>query len=271
MNLKFVNETYEDGKDCGKNIFSIISKIHGKADYFNLSVSDRVLVSQEILNVLSRRDRRDLIKDLIQKLIIDQGNILNFHGAITGQGAQIDTGYIAQHLVSLVTQIPGQAMRGKGLDLIDGSEVKAANFINSRDKKGAVAPRWNFTAQDEESMESFLEYEKIYLLSLDYNPEDDMRIRIWEINPREHSILSERYEEWMDQKGYPKFSKEGVTPSVNFQLFPPKNGTDQNFARHGNGRSNGFPQLEIPLESSGGEKIFEATIEDGETVKISTF
>ncbi len=46
-------------------------------------------------------------------------------------------------------------MRGKGDDLSDGSEVKSANFLDSLDKKGATAPRWNFTAVTQEIMEKF--------------------------------------------------------------------------------------------------------------------
>ena len=53
-------------------------------------------------------------------------------------------------------------MRGKGDDLSDGSEVKSANFLDSLDKKGATAPRWNFTAVTQEIMEKFLTYDSLF-------------------------------------------------------------------------------------------------------------
>lgn len=162
-------------------------------------------------------------------------------------------------------------MRGKGDDLCDGSEVKAANFLDSLDKAGATAPRWNFTAVTKEIMERFLEYTAIYLLSIDYSPENNFRIRIWKVNIKEHAILRKRYIEWMDKLGYPKFADTAQKPSVNFQLFPPNSGTDQNYARHGNGKRNGFDKLQIPLENvRGSELIFKAEIVDND-VRISQF
>ena len=183
----------------------------------------------------------------------------------------IDTGYIGQHLVSLQTKISGQGMRGKGDDLIDGSEVKSANFLDSLDQKGATAPRWNFTANTIEIMERFLLYQSTYLLSIDRSPQKLIRVRIWKVDIRNHSILSKRYKEWMDKLGYPKL-KDTNRPSVNFQLFPPRNETNENFARHGNGRSNGFSKLEIPLENvPGSELIFHAEENHDGTINIIKF
>lgn len=59
-------------------------------------------------------------------------------------------------------------MRGKGDDLCDGSEVKSANFLDSLDKNGATAPRWNFMANTVDVMERFLNYTAIYLLSISF-------------------------------------------------------------------------------------------------------
>ena len=90
-----------------------------------------------------------------QEQVLEQRKKLTHWSTITAQSSQIDTGYIAQHLVSLQTQIAGQGMRGKGDDLCDGSEVKSANYLDSLDKKGAVAPRWNFNAVTIDIMERF--------------------------------------------------------------------------------------------------------------------
>ena len=236
-----------------------------------ISISDRVKISNYALKLLSKAQRKELAKALIEEQVVKQRALLSHWSTLTAQSSMIDTGYIAQHLVSLQTQIAGQGMRGKGDDLWDGSEVKAANFLDSLDKAGATAPRWNFTAVKKDIMERFLDYTAIYLLSIDYNPDKNFRIRIWKVNIQEHTILRERYIEWMKKLGYPKFADTTKRSSVNFQLFPPSSGTNQNYARHGNGRTNGFDKLQIPLENtSGSELIFKAEIVNNEVI-ISQF
>lgn len=242
-----------------------------KIEIDKVDIADRVHISSYILKLLSKDQRQELAKALIEEQVINQRNLLSHWSTLTAQSSMIDTGYIAQHLVSLQTQIAGQGMRGKGEDLCDGSEVKGANFLDSLDKAGATAPRWNFTAVTKDIMERFLEYNAIYLLSIDYNPDNNFRIRIWKVNIKEHTILRKRYIEWMNKLGYPKFADMTNKPSVNFQLFPPANGTNQTYARHGNGRVNGFEKLQIPLENtSGAELIFKAEIVNNEVI-ISQF
>lgn len=111
-----------------------------------VDVPDRVTISNYALKLLSKEQRMQLAKSLIEEQVVKQRNLLAHWSTITAQSSMIDTGYIAQHLVSLQTQIAGQGMRGKGDDLCDGSEVKSANFLDSLDKNGAIAPRWNFMA-----------------------------------------------------------------------------------------------------------------------------
>jgi hypothetical protein len=67
---------------------------------------------------------KQLIAALIKELFLDQRRVLTKWTGITNQSAQLDSGYIAQHLISLLTGIKGIRRRGKGLDLSDGSEVK---------------------------------------------------------------------------------------------------------------------------------------------------
>jgi hypothetical protein len=202
--------------------------------------------------------KKDELKKLITKILLEQVIIqrenLHFFRDLTFQPAQIDTGYIGQHLVSLVTRIPGGGFRGKGLDLADGSEVKSANFLDSMDANGSVAPRWNFTCNDVGQMLSFLEYPMIYLVSMDENADGNFRFRVWGVSPKKNTILKARYEEWMKVLGYPKLEGED-RKAVNFQLFPPRNKTSDDFARHGNGRSNGFSKLEVPLQGVDGAEL----------------
>lgn len=68
-------------------------------------------------------------------------------------------------------------------------------------------------------MERFLDYENIYLLSMDLNAYGRFRTRMWKIDITKHLVLRERYIEWMNKLGYPKFNTTSDQPSVNFQLF----------------------------------------------------
>ena len=266
MMAEIINKN-KDSKTINKELIVGTSSI----EIDKVDVGDRVYISNYVLKLLSKEQSKELAKALIEEQVINQRNLLSHWSTVTAQSSMIDTGYIAQHLVSLQTQIAGQGMRGKGDDLCNGSEVKGANFLDSLDKAGATAPRWNFTAVTKEIMERFLEYTGIYLLSIDYNTDNNFRIRIWKVNIQEHTILRNRYIEWMNKLGYPKFADTANKPSVNFQLFPPANGTDQTYARHGNGRSNGFEKLQIPLENTpGSELIFKAEIVNNEVI-ISKF
>jgi hypothetical protein len=206
----------------------------------------------------SQKERNELALKLVQELIRDQRMRLHYWRDLTNQPAQIDTGYVAQHLVSVLTGIEGERMRGKGQDLSDGSEIKSANFLDSLDKKGAVSPRWNFTSNDMTLILSYLEVPAIYLVSLDFNPLNRIRIRIWKIDPDKHTVFRTRYKEWIEKLAKPKL-QDPRRPAINFQLFPPRNKTNENYARHGNDRENGFPCLKIYLENvEGAEKIFHA-------------
>lgn len=206
------------------------------------------------LKELAPNEKQDLILKLLKEQVLDQAILLRFWRNITKQPAQIDTGYIGQHLISLITSLYGGGFRGKGTDLEDGSEVKSANFLDSLDARGAIAPRWNFSSNNLTLMEGYLIVPFIYLVSLDLNPEGLFRARAWKLNPREHLVFNQRYKEWMEKLGIPKL-KNPNRPGVNFQLFPPRFKTDDNFARHGNGRSNGFTPIKIELENNTGAEL----------------
>lgn len=266
----YIDTEHSKGQAATESIRDTMKSITSHIPVRTFSVEDRVKIASKILSVLSIEERKELATQLLEEQVSEQREKLNHWSAITAQSSQIDTGYIAQHLVSLQTQIAGQGMRGKGDDLCDGSEVKSANFLDSLDKKGATAPRWNFTAVTRQIMERFLEYPAVYLLSMDLNSQGNFRTRIWKVDVTKHTILRERYTEWMNVLGYPKFDSE-KEESVNFQLFPPHIRTDENFARHGNGRKNGFKKLKIPLENcEGSELIFRADEIDGKII-ISKF
>ena len=265
-----IDNCYNKGIKYGDNICDIMREITDQIPAHDMPVHEKVKISQKILGVLSQEERKALASELLNEQVLQQRGKLNHWSTITAQSSQIDTGYIAQHLVSLQTQIAGQGMRGKGDDLCDGSEVKSANFLDSLDKKGATAPRWNFTAVTRQIMERFLEYPAVYLLSMDLNTSKKFRTRIWKIDVTKHVLLKERYKEWMNKLGYPKFEANNEE-SVNFQLFPPHSQTNETFARHGNGRANGFSKLNIPLEGVDGAELIFCAEEINDRIVISKF
>lgn len=269
--IKETIENFYDEEIERRNVEELVEKILGSVELQATTVDEKVIISENILAKLSQEERIKLCEKLLTEQVLEQRNKLAAWTIITGQASQIDTGYIAQHLISLITQISGQGMRGKGQDLVDGSEIKAANFLDSLDKKGAVAPRWNFTAVTVNIMENFLNYKNIYLVSMDLTKDNRMRFRAWVVDISQHEILKNRYIEWMEKLGYAKFNDGTRRASVNFQLFPPRNKSNDDFARHGNGRETGFEKLNIPLENTvGSKKIFHAEEIDNE-IKVLKF
>jgi hypothetical protein len=128
------------------------------------------------LNKLSLQESRDLAIRLVDEQLVKARERLHYWRAITNQPAQIDTGYVAQHLVSIVTGIRGGGMRGKGDDLVDGSEVKSANFLDAFDARGAVAPRWNFTIKQESDLRIYLDAPRVFLASIDLAPQQAKKL-----------------------------------------------------------------------------------------------
>jgi hypothetical protein len=97
-----------------------------------------IVARRQLLQSLSLHQRIALVEELFTDFFGDLHTTLQKWAALTGQSAQVDTGYIAQFVASIILQEPGQGFRGKGDDLADGSEVKSAANISGVDR-----PRWN--------------------------------------------------------------------------------------------------------------------------------
>ena len=270
--------------------------------------------------------------------MIDSRSRLHRWRALTNQPAQIDTGYVSQHLVSIITGKPGGGFRGKGDDLVDGSEIKAANYLDAFDNRGASSPRWNLSVTQVNDLDKYLKVPFLYFVSVDLPPPqlrmlkeyelqciqhllvaagvppdlrgklprsfdvlqdffasdavrrlekvfptkvatklvsvaeaqfhqtserrlqitNACRIRVWQIDPREHALFRRRYSDWIEKKARPKFrepSGRGNRQDANFQLFPPRNGTDESFARHGSTRSGELPPIHMRLQGVTGARL----------------
>lgn len=181
---------------------------------------------RELLGQLSSVDKRRLLEDLFVDFFVDQWRVLLKWAALTGQSSQVDTGYIAQHAASILLAEPGQGFRGKGLDLLDGSEVKSAAIISGVDR-----PRWNHNmgtlAQDAKRIaddrvttsEEYLACPNIFYLLFDRVVEPDgsmgplvLRVRGWCLDGQEDAPWRDLVERYCASRTSGKY---------NLQLHPP--------------------------------------------------
>lgn len=183
----------------------------------------------------------DLAVLFLQEMFLDARKKNKVWSKITKQSPQLDSGYIAQHLVSLLSGIPGDNRRGKGLDLSDGSEVKSASIID-----GIDIPRWNHNFARPSKVDEWLRTPYIFYVLFDYilPGSDRVRFRMWIVNPKIDIAYSTVLTRWRDIPAR----------STNFQLHPPVN-------RNSNIGTNENGNLELPL-------VFDAIEDEDGTVKI---
>jgi hypothetical protein len=189
---------------------------------------------------LTHDQRIEEAAQLLDELFVENRTRLLRWSDKTGQTAQVDSGYIAQHLVSVVTGTPGVRRRGKGLDLVDNSEVKTANSVD-----GVDVPRWNLSFVREGTMGAMLEHPFVYFVLFDEDISGRVRSRIWGIAPSTDVAFQQAFKTW----------REGARLSTNFQLHPPV-GRDDDVATNLSGN------LQLP-------KIFEALVEPSGLVRVT--
>jgi len=173
------------------------------------------------------KTRLALVKQFIESVIFSQYRQLVLWRSVTGQSSQLDSGYLGQQLVSLLTGIPGSGTRGKGLDLADGSEVKAASTLS-----GVDVPRWNNQLQTQQKIDEYLHKPAIYFVLFDTMERDKsfpLRVRVWKIEPQNDTPFRKVVRAWAQQQ-----------TSGNFQLHPP-------CWRPSNTATNNAGNLELPL------------------------
>lgn len=152
--------------------------------------------------------RKALVKQFIESVVLSQYRQLVDWQTVTGQSSQLDSGYLGQQLVSLLTGIPGVGRRGKGADLLDGSEVKAASTLS-----GIDVPRWNNQIGRAQNRLRYLEKHAIFFVLFDTVTRAEtfpLRVRVWRVSPRSDRDFRAVIETWGRRKS-----------SGNFQLHPP--------------------------------------------------
>lgn len=174
--------------------------------------------------------RKALAKSFIENVVLAQYRQLTGWQEVTQQTSQIDSGYLGQHLVSLVsgTLGRGRGSRGKGFDLADGSEIKVASTLGAID-----VPRWNHTSfGNPKNVDAYLKNPHIYFLLFDTTQREaefPLRIRIWRVAPAKDPAFTKVVRTWASGKS-----------SGNFQLHPPC-WKDESVARNNCGN------LDMPL------------------------
>jgi hypothetical protein len=190
------------------------------------AINEGIRARRRILAELSVEQRNALLEQLFIDLFGDAHVTLQKWAALTGQSAQVDTGYISQFVASIVLGEPGQGFRGKGDDLADGSEVKSAANISGVDR-----PRWNHnmgTISDDvkrrakglpTASEVYLASPHMFYLLVDRPLEDGhgdapvpFRIRAWCVDAQKDLAWRDLLTRYVAQRGPSQY---------NLQLHPP--------------------------------------------------
>ena len=192
---------------------------------------------------LNAGKRRDMAERFLAEMFIESYKAMVKWAAATGQSAQLDCGYLGQHLVSIVTGIPGTGRRGKGDDLADGSEVKTASSVGGED-----IPRWNHGFTSPEKVDEWLAASNVFYVCFDEVKKRGsglLRFRVFRVRAPLDVAYQESLRRWRDIP----------SRSTNYQLHPPIHG-DSNLATNESGN------LLLP-------KIYHAEVQpDGELLTL---
>jgi hypothetical protein len=144
----------------------------------------------------------------------------------TGHPAPSETRAWSQILVSVLTGLKGR-QRKKGTDLVDGSDVKAANTWEAID-----TPRFNNVikagtkAKTAGRLESLDQMPYLFFVLWDHSPATHRaRCRVWCVCPVTDKAFRKMCKTWYKKRD------EGKITSDNFQLHPPR-GKDSNEIRN---------------------------------------
>lgn len=193
-------------------------------DDVHKAITAGIVQRREILRDLSLHQRERLLEELFIDVFARQHIMLQKWAALTGQSAQVDTGYMAQFIASLVLGEPGQGFRGKGDDLADGSEVKSAANISGVDR-----PRWNHNmgthAQDQARLnkgqtpmsDEYLNAPHLFYLLVDrvateHGSASTIRVRAWCVDAQLDEAWRSLLIEYRDKR---------TSAQYNLQLHPP--------------------------------------------------
>jgi hypothetical protein len=169
-----------------------------------------------------------------------------------------DTRAWSQILVSLLTGINGRE-RKKGTDLIDGSDVKAANCWSAIDTprfNGAIpSGRKSATSKKPADVSALDATPYIFFVLWDDDTEGHPRCRIWCVRPGRDKVFRAMCKKWYDGK------VAGTIKSDNLQLHPPRC-RDENVFRNECGNLS-YPLMFCAIRK---DKAFECVHHDADVL-----
>ena len=139
---------------------------------------------------------------------------------LTDHTVPSDTKSWSEILITLLTGIRGRA-RKKGSDLIDGSDVKAANVWDAIDTprfNGCVpAGRTSSTSRKPSDVSALDGIPHLFFVLWDTEPiKRTPRCRVWVVGPPRDVLFRKMVDTWYQQ------CDTGQIKSTNFQLHPPR-------------------------------------------------
>jgi len=155
--------------------------------------------------------RMRLGRKFLEEVVFGQMRQLQTWKTVTNQTSQFDSGYLAQQLASILSGIPGTGLRGRGDDLADGSEVKAANTVQATD-----TPRWNHSLRRHEQVIQHLAKPSIFYVlfdTIERNDASPFRCRVWRVRPHIDQAYTALVESW---------NRERPQSRYNLQIQPPR-------------------------------------------------
>lgn len=159
-----------------------------------------------------------LIRECVMDLFVRPRMVLHKWSGITEQTCHTKIGYVGQHLASVLLNVRGCKTGARGLDCMDGTEVKSCSRVDQSDKckrcdvnvsrtdpvcpvcEGAVQrnndSKWLLTIRNPEELDRYLALDRILLVLEEYpgfheNRFDDIRIRAFEIHPKRSRVFGE--------------------------------------------------------------------------------
>lgn len=129
------------------------------------------------------QEREEIAKLFIDRRIINALKMQEAWGNFTHQTNQIKGSRLAEHLVSIVSGIPGRGSTatGGGPDLNNGEEIKSGNRIAQKGEMTDSHVIISFGG-DEDFFEKFLEQKKLWFVFFDII-NGKVRVQIWTIDP----------------------------------------------------------------------------------------
>ena len=144
------------------------------------------------IDKMSSDERKELLRNFYEKVVLPQRiRLVHFRG-ITNQTAQVDSdGYIAQLVASIVTGIPGTNRHGKSInlkgDLSDGTEVKSTYRTEQKEKMEDA--HINFGSMNKSKMREFLSHKRCIIVHTSYDQIGRYKVEILTLDLTNEKVI----------------------------------------------------------------------------------